>query len=270
MVGPDEDQSGMLRDVEALIHQLGVTSDSAVLTTLCDALVEIGAPAVKPLIRALRIHGDQVREAVSDVLHRMDKALFESLVLRFDAQEVVLEEFQCDGFILDVGGGGSGVIGRWKGSQVVAIDRSRRELADAPDGPLKVVMDARDLQFLDDTFPVATAFFSFMYMDNSDHEPVLREVLRTLQPGGHFLIWEAVIPSGPRDEKELLVFPLLIKLPTGEEVRTGYGILWPEEEQNLGYYARLAEKVGFRIVRYAHNDGMLSLDLEKPSLSSDL
>jgi ubiquinone/menaquinone biosynthesis C-methylase UbiE len=264
MVEPDEAQLSGLRDVEALIRQLGDTSDPAVRTAVCDALVEMGTPAVKPLIRALRVHGDEVREAVSDVMHRMDETLFQSLILRFEAQEVVLEEFYCQGFILDVGGGGAGVIGRWKGPQVVAIDRSRRELEEAPDGPLKVVMDARDLQFLDDTFSVATAFFSFMYMDAPDHEPVLREVLRTLQPGGRLLIWEAVIPSGPRDEKELLVFPLLIKLPAGDEVRTGYGILWPEEEQNLAHFTRLAEEVGFRIVRHAQTDGTLYLELQKP------
>ncbi len=264
MAATDEHQLRILRDVEALIQQLSDTSDPTVRAAVCDTLVEIGAPAAKPLIRALRIHGDQVREAVSDVLHRMDEALFQSLVLRFEAQKVVLEEFHCEGFVLDIGGGGSGVIGRWKGPQVVAIDRSRRELADAPDGPLKVVMDARELQFLDNTFPVATAFFSLMYMDVSDHEPVLREVLRTLRPGGHLMIWEAVIPSGPRDDKELLVFPLLIKLPTGEEVRTGYGILWPQEEQNLDYYTRIAEKVGFRTVRHAQSDGTLYLELQKP------
>jgi len=45
---------------------------------------------------------------------------------------------------LDIGGGGEGVIGQMKGKQVIAIDPNRRELEEAADGPLKIVMDARE------------------------------------------------------------------------------------------------------------------------------
>ena len=47
-------------------------------------------------------------------------------------------------------------------------------------------MDARDLQFLDNTFSAATSFFTLMYIPGSDHAKVFDEVLRVLEPGGPF------------------------------------------------------------------------------------
>lgn len=75
----------------------------------------------------------------------------------FEMQDIVVEDFSTDGLILDIGGGGEGIIGRMKTTRDVAIDISRGELANAPVGPLKVVMDATDLKFLDGSFPTATS-----------------------------------------------------------------------------------------------------------------
>jgi hypothetical protein len=61
--------------------------------------------------------------------------------------DVVLPDFPAQGLILDIGGGGEGVIGQLKGKQVVAIDLSRQELDEAPGEPLlKIVMDAYPLR----------------------------------------------------------------------------------------------------------------------------
>ena len=40
----------------------------------------------------------------------------------FDREDLVVDDFYATGFILDIGGGGEGVVGRLKGQQVVAID----------------------------------------------------------------------------------------------------------------------------------------------------
>ncbi|NIN67231.1 MAG: methyltransferase domain-containing protein, partial [Anaerolineae bacterium] len=71
-------------------------------------------------------------------------------------------------------------IGRLKGEQVIAIDPNRRELVDAPPGPLKIVMDATDLQLLDETFATVTSFFTLMYVKGFEHERVFEEVFRVL------------------------------------------------------------------------------------------
>jgi hypothetical protein len=43
-------------------------------------------------------------------------------------QSIELSPIKTDGFILDVGGGGEGIIGKLNGKQVVAIDTSEQEL----------------------------------------------------------------------------------------------------------------------------------------------
>ncbi|MCW3980177.1 MAG: hypothetical protein NWF11_01740 [Candidatus Bathyarchaeota archaeon] len=42
-------------------------------------------------------------------------------------QSIEIESLKTDGLILDIGGGGEGVIGKLNGKQVVAIDTSERE-----------------------------------------------------------------------------------------------------------------------------------------------
>jgi hypothetical protein len=49
----------------------------------------------------------------------------------FERQEIVVNNIDASGYILDIGGGGEGVIGRFKGEQVIAIDPNRRELEGA-------------------------------------------------------------------------------------------------------------------------------------------
>ncbi len=47
-------------------------------------------------------------------------------IYKHEKLEVALPDFPADGLILDVGGGGEGVIEQLKGQQVVAIDLSKR------------------------------------------------------------------------------------------------------------------------------------------------
>jgi hypothetical protein len=53
----------------------------------------------------------------------------------------VVDDFDAAGYILDIGGGGEGVIGQLKGERVVAIDKQKRELEEAAPGALKIVID---------------------------------------------------------------------------------------------------------------------------------
>ena len=65
---------------------------------------------------------------------------------------------ELDGHILDIGGGGDGVIGRLYTNQVVAIDIRQDELDEAPIGFEKIVMDATHLEFNDNSFDHVTSF----------------------------------------------------------------------------------------------------------------
>ena len=181
----------------------------------------------------------------------------------FETHEIVVSDFETDGYVLDLGGGGEGIIGRLKPDQVVAIDPNERELAEAATGPLKVVMDARDLRFLDDTFSAVTSFFTLMYIPGPDHTRVFDEVFRVLAPGGPFLIWDASLPLRGDREEDFAVFPLVIKLPS-EEISTGYGARWPEQVIDLDHYLDAAQSSGFEIVAKGTSERLVKLHLRKP------
>jgi SAM-dependent methyltransferase len=189
-----------------------------------------------------------------------------------DRERIVVDDFDASGFILDLGGGGEGIIGRLKGAQVIAIDANRRELEEAPDGPLKIVMDARELKFLDGAFEVVTSFFTLMYVDQVDHRRVFEESRRVLASGGRFLIWGASLPEHLDEEKDVVVFPLLVQLPStmnegqatpSEEVETGYGVFWPPRPLDVHRYVELARQVGFEVEERWESGRVFRLSLRK-------
>ena len=62
--------------------------------------------------------------------------------------KIVLQK-ELQGKILDIGGGGEGIIGRLYGPQVIAIDYRQDELDEAPASCEKRLMDATALDFAD-------------------------------------------------------------------------------------------------------------------------
>ncbi len=183
-------------------------------------------------------------------------------IQRFEPQEISVPDFKASGYVLDLGGGGAGIIGRLKPTQVVAIDLSKRELTDTPPGPLKIVMDATDLKFLDGSFQTVTAFFTLMYVPQPQKQKLFDEAMRVLAPGGRFLIWDAVIPARFDPSKLIVELPMRIRLPK-ETVETGYGSPWPDTARNAAYYVGFAAKAGFEIVTRQENARNFYLELRK-------
>jgi len=181
---------------------------------------------------------------------------------RVRGQKLDLVGFSAPGLILDIGGGGEGVIGQLFGSRVVAIDVLRRELEEAPAGPLKVVMDARELRFLDSSFDTVTAFFSLFYIEAKDHEAVLREASRVLKGGGRLHIWDVVVPPEPLPGKDAFAVELEIQLPE-RIVNTGYGVAWRGRHQDPAWFARLGELAGFRVEQKEQSGSIFRIDLHK-------
>ena len=191
-------------------------------------------------------------------------ALFLRKYHAFPKVNLEVPDFKCDGEILDIGGGGEGVIGRLKGSQVVAIDLHQEELDGIVDGPLKMVMDARDLKFPEGHFAVVTAFFSMMYMKTrADQQQVLRQAYRVLRPGGRLLVWDIDLPSLPDTRKSCYLVRLRYRV-RGFEKGTAYGARWPSEPRGEQDYIRMAEEAGFHhqaTTRVAHT---FQLEFVKP------
>lgn len=102
---------------------------------------------------------------------------------------------EITGKILDIGGGGEGVIGQLYGAQVVAIDKYKEELDEAPDGFEKILMDATDMAFPDCSFDSATFFYTLMYMNEKEQKKSILEAARVVKPGGEIRIWDCNISS---------------------------------------------------------------------------
>jgi ubiquinone/menaquinone biosynthesis C-methylase UbiE len=176
-----------------------------------------------------------------------------------EQQTIEMKPLETEGFILDIGGGGEGIIGKLNGMQVVAIDKRLDELEETDNDALKVVMDATDLKFPDDTFTAATAFYTMMYIPNDDKPKVLAEAYRVLRPGARLHVWDAVIP-GESGDKKYFVIPLKVVMPD-ETVETGYGSSL--KEQSAQTLRELAEEVGFKTSKVEAGEHTFYLELEK-------
>ncbi len=147
-------------------------------------------------------------------------------------------EKQLQGGILDLGGGGEGIIGQIYGQQVIAIDNRQEELDEAPDGFHKLLMDATALKFADGSFDHVTSFFTLMYMSKAEQQQTIAEAARVLKPGGMLHIWDAVIQSA---YPEPFVAELEIDA-AGNIINTAYGIVKDEAAQDAALFAAMCEK----------------------------
>ncbi|WP_352419071.1 class I SAM-dependent methyltransferase [Proteiniborus sp.] len=165
-----------------------------------------------------------------------------------DLQSINLTEYSQKGKVLDIGGGGEGIIGQLLGEKVIAIDPRSDELEEAAEGPLKIIMDARELKFLNNTFDGATSFFTLMYIEKQYHQKVFEEIYRVLKDEGELTIWDATIPPYPGGIKDIFLVPLEIDLKD-KKITTTYGVLWDQAEQDMKYYIQLGERVGFEVAK---------------------
>lgn len=143
------------------------------------------------------------------------------------------------GRILDIGGGGEGIIGRLYGEQVTAIDNCQEELEEAPEGFEKVVMDATALRYAKDSFDHVTFFYTLMFMQEDEQRQAMREATRVLKPGGTLHIWDCEIPSAYPDP---FFISLEIQMPA-ECLRTTYGVV-KMGSQNRLTIRRIGEESG--------------------------
>lgn len=165
---------------------------------------------------------------------------------------------ELDGSILDLGGGGEGIVGRVYGSRVTAIDNRQDELDEAPDGPRKLLMDACALSFAGDSFDHVTAFYFFLYLDAARRPDAVREAYRVLRPGGTISVWDADI-----DRAEPFLTELQIDA-NGTSIHVTYGIYKENARQDAELMKGLLGSAGFREIRSISGDGHFNLTYEKP------
>lgn len=162
------------------------------------------------------------------------------------------------GEILDIGGGGEGVIGRIYRQRAIAIDNCPEELDEAPDVCKKMLMDATSLRFDDSRFDHVTAFYSMMYMTRDEQQMAIKEAHRVLRPGGALHIWDAVIPSAYPD-------PFVIDLEidaNGTALNTTYGVV-KMDSQDMELFIRICQENNMSLVEKATYSGQFYLQFRK-------
>jgi len=173
-------------------------------------------------------------------------------------QKITLEYIQTEGLILDIGGGGEGLVSRIVGSKVCAVDIRMSEIREAQiHGPPAnwFVGDGQALCFQDKVFDVVTLWFSLGYMsDWSIKQCVLEEAHRVLRNTGRLSILASNIP----ESCERLIFWGHFTLPDGTVSQTGYGVKGGQD-QTLERVVDLLKDIGFKIQSQEDNEAWFKI-----------
>jgi ubiquinone/menaquinone biosynthesis C-methylase UbiE len=156
---------------------------------------------------------------------------------------------KLEGFVVDIGAGGEGMIAKTCGRETVCVDISKREIGEARSRDAVanwVLCDACSMPFRNGTFDVATFFFSLMYIKTFERKhAVMVEAKRVLKSDGLLYLWDATI----REKPDLYVVFVEANLPDEEKIYTGYGVKGKEKEQTLELINKLALEAGFKVTR---------------------
>ena len=156
-------------------------------------------------------------------------------------QHISIQEIPT-GRVIDIGGGGEGVIAQAGGARVVAIDKHASEIHEAMGKALDVswiVADATALPFGNQCLDNATAFFSCMYMSSDVQQKVFTETRRVLKSGGELWIWDAYIAPGSK----VFAIRLQVDAPCIHTINTMYGV--KARGQSAAGIGNLLEQAGF-------------------------
>ena len=167
-------------------------------------------------------------------------------------------DHSLQGSILDIGGGGEGVVGRVYGRQVIAIDNNQEERDEAPDVCEKRLMDATALGFEAERFAHVTAFYAMMYMTAEEQRKAIREAFRVLKPGGLLHIWDTVIRCA-------YPAPFVVELDInadGTMLRTSYGVV-KMDSQDAELLIGMGREAGMALVSKSLCDDQFYLVFSK-------
>jgi len=219
---------------------------------------------IKDHFQTGKIHGIKIEDqwhAKKEVIDEFEEELLEKTVYFSKLHNIDLTKIQLNGRILDIGGGGEGVIGQFAGAYVIAIDPSERELKEAPGDCIRIIMNAKDLKFLDETFDTITVFFTMMYIPMSDHKQVFKEIYRVLKPKGQLFLWDLTIPERLEVEKEIYAIKLEIDLGN-KKISTGYGTRW-NKKFDMEHYLDFGKNIGFKVKEKEINGEIFFIKFEK-------
>ncbi|MHA1936523.1 MAG: class I SAM-dependent methyltransferase [Candidatus Thorarchaeota archaeon] len=174
-------------------------------------------------------------------------------VFTTDLQEIELSRVGSKGRIIDIGGGGEGLVSRIEGSRVCAVDIRLSEIREAQIHDPKsnwFLCDGRKLCFQTEIFDIATLWFSFGYLKESDtKQTVLEETYRVLKTGGTI----SIIGSKIVCSEDVLIFKALFTFPDGTQSQIGYGVKGNQGQTSASIIAAL-NRSGFKPTKTQNHD----------------
>jgi ubiquinone/menaquinone biosynthesis C-methylase UbiE len=184
-------------------------------------------------------------------------------VFKPSIQRVKLEEIPGSGRILDVGAGGEGIVSRLAGERVCAVDINIDKIREAriyEQDAHWFLCDGRALCFRENTFDIATLWFSLGYIRTvTAKQEVFREVFRVLRPDGLLLLQAFRLDC----EETGAVIRIDFEFPDGTITRTGYGVAC-QQDQTIRTVTRLVSLCGFSIELCEDRGGLFVIYGRKP------
>jgi len=177
-------------------------------------------------------------------------------------QEITLNRIPGTGWIIDIGGGGEGLVSRIEGTRVCALDIRMSEIQEARihDPPANwFACDGQRLCFKDNSFQIATFWFSLGYMsDWRIKENVMKEIHRVLKKDGLVSIRASKIDC----DEERLIFRVIYTLPDGTLSQTGYGVKG-KQNQTIITISKLLVDTNFEIVKQVDSNHWFQITARK-------
>lgn len=159
-------------------------------------------------------------------------------------QRIELRGLPGSGKIIDVGGGGEGLVSRIGGTQVCAVDIDMNKIREAQIHGLSsqlLLAAAQTLPVKDSSFDMATLWFSLGFMrDWPAKEQVVDEVARVLKPEGLISILGATIDCS----EDRFVLKGEFSFPDGTISQMSYGVAG-RQNQTMECITEILKRAGF-------------------------
>ena len=176
-------------------------------------------------------------------------------------QKIELKKLRQEGLIIDIGGGGEGLVSRIETSRVCAVDINLNKIRETMiygQASQWILSDGRMLSVQDERFNVATLWFSLGYIqDKNSKAQVLGEVARVLRRLGYISIIAAKITcSEPR-----FVMRALFHFPDGSVSKMSYG-MDGKQKQDSKTVVELLQETGFSNITSEDNGHWFRVDAQ--------
>jgi ubiquinone/menaquinone biosynthesis C-methylase UbiE len=176
-----------------------------------------------------------------------------------EVQKIELQGFSEEGLILDIGGGGEGLVSRIERDRVCAVDIRMSEIREAQihgHSTNWFAADGENTCFHNEVFDIVTLWFSLGYMsDWTTKQRVLEEAYRVLKKNGRLSVLASKIPK----TSDRFVFWANFTMPDGFTSKIGYGVRGGQS-QTLHRVLELVGKAGFGQHQFEDHDEWFKVD----------